>query len=142
GKEEGGGGENGGSSRSARPGLAGPTAATTWRQNRTGSLSPASSDSQATGRPLRRAQSASATVLPYPAGAQTSTSPCASPSSSRTARRGRGTKPGRGRGRCRLVARRTSCPETATSAADPARGSAIGAPLLSASCDGEHRHWV
>src|SRR5262249_41017051 len=81
-------GPNSGSTRSATPGFAGPTAATTWRQNRTGSLSPASSDSQATGRPLRRAQSASTTVLPYPAGAHTSTSPRASPSSSRPARRG------------------------------------------------------
>src|SRR5262249_5375965 len=86
--DDGGGGPNRGSSRSATPGLAGPTAATTWRQNRTGSLSPASSDSQATGRPLRRAQSASATVLPYPAGARTSTSPCANASSRRTARPG------------------------------------------------------
>src|SRR5260221_7801989 len=81
-----------------------------------------SSDSQATGRPPRRAQSASSTVLPDPAGAQTTTSPRASPSSSRTASRGRGTKPGRGRGTCSLVASRTSCPDTATppQAAHPA----------------------
>src|SRR5262249_59157611 len=100
--DDGGGGPNSGSSRSATPGLAGPTAATTWRQNRTGSLSPASSDSQATGRPPRRAQSASATVLPYPAGAHTSTSPRSSPSSSRLTKRGRGTNTGRTRDTTRV----------------------------------------
>src|SRR6516165_6204095 len=46
-----------------------PSAAATCRQNRTGSLSAVSSDSQATGRPLRRAQSASNAVFPNPAGA-------------------------------------------------------------------------
>ena len=81
------------------PGHTRSSAATAWRQNRAGSLSPASSDSQATGRWPRRAQSASRTVLPYPAGAQTSTSPRPSPSSSRSASRGRGTNPAAGRAR-------------------------------------------
>jgi hypothetical protein len=84
------------------------SAATAWRQNRAGSLSPASSDSQATGRRPHRAQSsASNAVLPDPAGAQTSTRPRPSPSSSRSASRGRGTKPG-GPGTCSLVASSTS----------------------------------
>ena len=84
------------------------SAATAWRQNRAGSLSPASSDSHATGCRPRRAQSASRTVLPYPAGAQTSISPRARPSSRRSANRGRGTRSGRGLGTCSLVASRTS----------------------------------
>jgi hypothetical protein len=58
-----------------------------------GSLSPASSDSQATDRWGTPAQSASRDVLPNPAGAQTSIGPRASPSSSQPSRRGRATKP-------------------------------------------------
>ena len=60
----------------------GPARRSACRQNRAGSLSPASSDSQATGRRPRRAQSASRAVLPNPAGAHTSISPRASPASS------------------------------------------------------------
>ena len=55
-----------------------------------------------------RAQSASRTVLPDPAGAHTRIRPCPSPSSSRCARRGRDTKPGRGPGTCSLAASSTS----------------------------------
>lgn len=80
--------------RSPIPGRARSSAATAWRQNRAGSLSPASSDSHPAGRPPRRAQSASRTVLPYPAGAQTSTSPRARPPSNRAVSRGRGTRSG------------------------------------------------
>ena len=57
-------GPGGGSTRPAIPGRAWSSAATACRQNRAGSLSPASSDSQATGRGPRLAQSASRTVLP------------------------------------------------------------------------------
>ena len=99
----------GGPSRRARS-----SAATACRQNRAGSLSPASSDSHATGCLPCRAQSASRTVLPYPAGAQTSTSPRARPSSSRAVSRGRGTSSGRGPGRCSLVASKTSRSGAAT----------------------------
>src|SRR5262249_7278259 len=63
-----GGGLSSGPTRSATPGRATSSAATAWRQNRAGSLSPASSDSHATGRPSPPAQSASSAVLPDPAG--------------------------------------------------------------------------
>ena len=59
---------------------------------------PASSDSHATGNLLRRVQSASRTVLPYPAGAQVRMTPRARPSSSRAVSRGRGTSSGPGAG--------------------------------------------
>ena len=87
-----------------------------------GSLSPASSDSQATRCRPRRTHSASRTVLPYPAGAQTRTSPRPRPSSSRCASRGRGTRSGRNPGTFSLVASRTSRSDVAASAA----GSPIG----------------
>ena len=106
-----------GPTRSATPGRARSSAPSVWRQNRAGSLSPASSDSHATGRSRHRAQSASRTVLPYPAGAQTSASPGSSPSSSRSASRGRGTKPGREPGTCSLVASRTSRSDATSDAA-------------------------
>ena len=96
-----------------------------WRQNRAGSLSPSSSDNQATGRWPRRAQSTSKAVLPDPAGAQTSTRPRPSPSSSRSASRGLGTKPGRGPGTCSLVASRTSGSPSATADAAAAARSII-----------------
>jgi hypothetical protein len=76
------------------PGRGRSNAAITWRQNRAGSLSPSSSDSQATGRRPCRAHSANRLVLPNPAGAQTSTSPRASPFSSSSTRRGRLTNSG------------------------------------------------
>ena len=63
-------------------------AATTWRQNRAGSLSAVSADSHATGRLPDRAQWASRAVLPNPAGAHTRVSRRASPSSSAAVRRG------------------------------------------------------
>ena len=62
---------------------------------------PASSDSHATGTCTRRTQSASRTVLPYPAGAQTSNSPRPSPSSSRSV--SRGAAPGRAAARARAA---------------------------------------
>ena len=47
--DEGAGGPSSGATRSPRPGRARSSAATAWRQNRAGSLSPASSDSHAAG---------------------------------------------------------------------------------------------
>src|SRR6185437_216889 len=108
------GGPSNGATRSPVPGRARSSAATAWCQNRAGSLSPASSDSHATGRSPRRAQSASRTVLPYPAGALARISPRARPSSSRAVSRGRSTWPGRGPGMCSLVASRTSGPGAVT----------------------------
>ena len=104
--DDGAGGPSSGATRSAIPGRARSSAATTWRQNRAGSLSPASSDSHAARCP--RDHSASKTVLPYPAGAQAKMSPRVRPSSSRSARRGRGTRSGRDAGLYSLVASRTS----------------------------------
>src|SRR6266566_1027371 len=92
-------GPSSGPTCSAIPGRTRSSAATAWRHNRAGSLSPASSDSQATGHRPRRAQSA---------------------------RRGRGTNPGCGRGTCSLVASRASCPDAATPGGAAADGSAIG----------------
>jgi hypothetical protein len=109
------------------PGAPGP-ARPPCRQNRTGSLSAVSSDSQATGRLPDGAQPASSAVLPDPAGAQTRISRRASPSPSASASRGRGTSPGRGRGTCSLVAARTSCPDTAAPRGAAADGSAISDP--------------
>ena len=80
---------------SRSPAAARSSAATACRQNRAGSLSPASSDSQATGCRPRRTHSASRTVLPYPAGrADQDKAPIRRPSSSRCASRGRGTRSG------------------------------------------------
>ena len=108
------GGPSNGATRSPVPGRARSSAATAWRQNRAGSLSPASSDSHATGCPPRRAQSASRTVLPYPAGAAARMSPRARPSSSRAVSRGRSTWPGRDAGMCSLVASSASRSGAAT----------------------------
>ena len=94
-----------------------PSAAATCRQNRTGSLSAVSSDSQATGRPLRRAQSASNAVFPNPAGAHTTVSSPATASVSRSTSRGRGTRPCRARGMCSLVASSASSPAAPSSGA-------------------------
>src|SRR5215467_14472778 len=106
------------------------------RQNRTGSLSPASSDSQATGWPPDRAQSASRTVLPNPAGADTKTTPAATPSPSRPTNRGRDTNPGCGRGTCSLVASTTSRSEAATQQEPPS------APQPSATQNQRVQRWL
>jgi hypothetical protein len=70
-----------------------PSAASAWAQNRAGSLSPGSSDSQATGPGgwPAEAQEVSRVVLPAPGDADTSVSSCRVPSSSMANSRGRGT---------------------------------------------------
>ena len=73
------GGPISGPTRALIPGRTRSSAATACRQNLAGSLSPGSSDSHATRRGPASAQSASRTVLPYPAGAQTRTIPWAQP---------------------------------------------------------------
>jgi DNA-binding MarR family transcriptional regulator len=101
-------------------------AAARWRQNRAGSLSPASSDSQATGDAPRPAQSASRAVLPKPAGALTSVSSLAVAWVSRSSSRPRDTNPGRVLGWCSLVA---------SSASDaPASASVWSGASLSRGC--------
>ena len=93
-----------GMSFAAMPGRARSKAAVAWRQNTAGSLSAASSDSQATDRRPRRIQSASSAVLPNPGGAQTRISPRSTPWSSHSTRRGRDMNPGGERGTNSFVA--------------------------------------
>ena len=114
--------------RSATPGCTRSSAAATCRQNRAASLSPSSSDSQATGRWPPRTQSPSRLVLPKPAGVQTRTSSHAIPSAMRASSRGRGTNPVRGRGTCSLVASSASRAGPAAPGRVVVGGSAIGTP--------------
>src|SRR4030065_615640 len=74
------------------------TAATRYVKNRVGSLSPSSSDSQATGRLLPASHSLISVVLPKPAGAERGVSlqPEDKHSFSRSIRGGRRTTLGRG----------------------------------------------
>ena len=80
------------------------TAATRYVRKRAGSLSPASSDSQATGRSQPATHSLTSVVLPKPAGAEMRVSVRPKPwlwrrpSFSRSIRRGRRTTLGRGGG--------------------------------------------
>jgi hypothetical protein len=89
-----------------------------------GSLSPWSSDSQATGRRLVRTHSPRRLALPNPAGAQTRVSSRAVPWLRRSSSRGRARNPGRGRGICSLVASRASR-SPAAGADDVVNGSAM-----------------
>ena len=98
------------------PGRGPSSAATAWRQNRAGSLSPAPSDSQATGRSGAPGPVRQRNRLAGARRAQTSISPCPRPSSSRSAWRLRATKPGRGPGTCSLVA--SSASRSAAETAD------------------------
>src|SRR5262249_25090381 len=88
------GGPRRGSIAPRTPGRTPSTAPATWRQNLVGSLSPGSSESQAIGRAVRAAQSATSEVLPNPAGAQTSVRPPSGAAFNRSIRRGRTTNPG------------------------------------------------
>src|SRR5690606_10000347 len=72
------------------PGEARSMAATTYRQNRIGSLSASSNDSHPSGSWRVAAHSATAIVLPNPAGALTNTTPVSMASSSWETRRRRG----------------------------------------------------
>ena len=90
--------------RRASPGRAASTAAATCRQNRTGSLSPSSKESQATAIRSPRTHSASSVDFPNPAGAQTSTTSRPIVVRSRCTNRGRATRPSRSRGTVIFVA--------------------------------------
>jgi hypothetical protein len=82
-------------------------AANRYVMKRTGSLSPSSSDNQATGLPQSLIQLLTNVVLPKPAEAEMSVSlqPIANPLFSRSIKRGRGTMLGRGGGMYSLVAK-------------------------------------
>ena len=83
---------------SPKPSWIVPIAAIRYERKRTGSSSLSSSETQATGSPLRLLQSASNVVLPKPAGAETTVRSRRTPSSSRSYRRERVTAPGLPRG--------------------------------------------
>ena len=85
------------------PGRTRSTAVATYLHSRTGSLSPASSVTQASAASRSAHQARTAVVLPYPAGAATSVSGASRPASSARRTRGRSTKPWRALGTASLA---------------------------------------
>ena len=115
-----------GPTRSTTPACTPSSAAATWRQNRTGSLSPVSSDSHATGRSVGPRPGGQEARLAEPRGPQTNTSSSV-PACNRRTSRGRGTQPARGCGVRNLVASSASWAD-ATEADGACDGAIVGPP--------------
>ncbi len=106
-----------------------------------GSLSPSSTDTQATSRGCFEAHSASNVVLPYPGGATTATTGSELRASMRSTRRVREMIPSRGGGGCSLAARTAADPSrTSLSSLAPGRARR-GVALLDRSPFIHHHDW-
>ena len=113
--------------RSSRP-PARWSAAIMYRQNRTGSLSSGSNESQPTGDFALPAQSASSVVFPKPAGVHTRITRPADSSSSASISRDRGSSFSRVRGMASLVSRSSSSSPKVSTGGDDVLDSLMGSP--------------